>query len=93
MQPAPGGALPPLTTAGVSKDFLGAESGLVFIELAGSLWRTAVENLVEDADDDFFSSVLYIMKTINISTNFSTSPLSMFDCILSIYNKRICYII
>jgi len=38
--PAPGGALPPLTTVGAPKVFLGAVSRLVFIELVGPLWRT-----------------------------------------------------
>ena len=47
--------LSPLTTAGLSKDFLGAESVLVFIELAGPLWRT----LWKTVTMIFFSRVLH----------------------------------
>jgi len=48
MKLAPRGALPSLTTAGVSKNFLGAESELIFVELAGPL-----------TGDDFFSRILH----------------------------------
>jgi len=43
--PAPGGALPPLTTVGAFKVFWDAVSRLVFIDQVGPLWRTLWKTL------------------------------------------------